>query len=61
MQIVYKFYKNFSKVLDELTFAECYPPNQNPADAPEHIYNLVNVLVSHVSKVNTDIRMLVGR
>ena len=27
-------------------------PNQNPGAAPEHIYNLVDVIVSNVSKVN---------
>ena len=27
------------------------PPNQNPGVAPEHIYNLVDVIVSHVKKI----------
>ena len=30
------------------------PPNRNFGDAPENIYNLVDVIVSHVSKLNTE-------
>ena len=26
------------------------PPNQNPGVAPEHIYNLVDVIVSYIFK-----------
>ena len=36
------------------------PSNQNLGAAFEHIYNLVDVIVSHVYKVNTEITMLVG-
>ena len=41
-----------------MKFCLMFPPNQNPGAAPEHIFNLVDVIVSHVYKVNT---MLVGR
>ena len=42
------------------------PPNQNPGAAPDQIYNLVDVIVSNVCKVNflnihTKITILVGR
>ena len=37
------------------------PPEPKPGTAFEHIYNLVDVIVSHVYKVNTEISMLVGR
>ena len=38
-------------------------PNPEPKSwrCPEPIYNLVDVIVSHISKVNTEIKMLVGR
>ena len=42
-------------------FVQCYPPNQNPGVAPEHIYiyNLADVIVSYVQK-NTEITIKVN-
>ena len=39
--------------------SDVFPPNQNPGAAPEHIYNLVDVIVSHVLK-NTEITIKVN-
>ena len=51
-------YRTCEEIMYEI-LSDVPPPNQNPGTAHQHIYNLVDVIVSHVNKVNTEITMLV--
>ena len=41
-------YRTCEEIMYDILSDVSPPPNQNPGVAPEHIYNLVDVIVSHV-------------